>query len=495
MLLRPCTSILISLALVTLEASAQVRPAAGTTAATPTPKTKPTLADEMNVWLKNVPPAARAASVLWPAWLKASVMPDGPVPMPADFWSGMDGMKAWTDWASANPGLAKALAKARDAMVLGMTYGPAGDPGLSAKGLEASPGSAAGEAAFPYLRAVRGYAAYAIVEMRRLGDAGKFDDAFRVGLDGLRMLRRGAEQRVCLEKVVMLELMMSSLEAHRCFVADHLERIPAETLRRVAVEEYPFLRPGDTAKLRRLELPEGDRAVAESIFSRTFDANGRPVPEAFASIFAALQAENAPLSRFGAAAAWRTIAGLHGSRDASSGKLNAVYDDWWRRWRMPPYDDMQEWATEISRMNQVRYASILLVAGDVEPVFALRLRLIAEIDGTCVAMGIAGFRAANGRQWPKDLSRLFPQFAVRKMNMDPYSRRFGPFEYRNTGDTPQPIDTPWGQVLASGSILWSVGGDHVDGSSETHDPPDGKGDIVLWPPPRQLAQKAGLIGK
>ena len=453
--------------------------------------------DPLNVWLKNVPPKSRAATFLWPAWIKATPMPgDGAVPMPADIWSGMPDAEAWTKWAAQNGGLTKALQEARPAIVLGVPYGDASaDAGAKAKGLVATPGSAIGEAAFPYLRAVRGYAAFAVLEMHRLAAQKKFDEAFTVGIDALRMLRGAAEQRMSMEKAVALELLASSLEAHRVFVADHLGQVPAEVLQRVALKEYPFLRPGDGEKLKRLEMPEGDVIVAEGTFAETFGADGQPAAAAFAERFGAAQAASAPITRFGAAAEWRAIADMHGSMDASKERLVSVFDDWWRRWRMPPYDPMNESPSEYSRLNPVRYAAVSLLAGDIERVFRLRLRVAAEIDGTCVAMGLCGFHAANRGQWPADLGRLFPQFALRKMNMDPYSRKYGSFEYRDVGDKPQPIDTAWGQVMATGCVLWSVGGDHEDGNFAKHDPPDGVGDLVMWPPPRQLAQKAGLLNK
>ena len=453
--------------------------------------------DPLNVWLKNVPPKARSVTSLWPAWIKSSPMPgDGPVPMPADIWSGMADAEAWSKWAAGNVELGKALRAARDTIVLGVPYGDAAvDSAAKAKGLVALPGSAIGEAAFPYLRAVRGYAAYAVLEMRRLGDAGKFEEAFDVGLDGLRVLRGAAEQRMSVEKVVALELLSSSLEAHRVFAADHLGKIAPETLQRVALQGYPFLRPGDGEKLKRLEMPEGDVVVAQSTFAETFGPDGQPEAAAFAERFAANQASDAPLTRFGAAAQWRLIAEMHGSMDASKDRLVSVFDDWWRRWRMPPYDPMNEMPSEFSRLNPVRYATVSLLAGDMERVFRLRMRVTAEVNGTCIALGVCGFHTANKGRWPADLGRIFPQFALRKMNFDPYSRKYGPFEYRDVGDKPQPIDTPWGQVTATGGILWSVGGDHEDGNFAKHDPPDGVGDLVLWPPPRQLAQKAGLLSK
>ena len=83
--------------------------------------------DRLNVWLKNVSVKSRASTTLWPAWAKASAMPgDGAVPMPADIWSGMTDVQAWSDWAAKNPDLAKALNASREASVLGVSYGEQG---------------------------------------------------------------------------------------------------------------------------------------------------------------------------------------------------------------------------------------------------------------------------------------------------------------------------------------------------------------------------------
>jgi hypothetical protein len=190
---------------------------------------------------------------------------------------------------------------------------------------------------------------------------------------------------------------------------------------------------------------------------------------------------------------WTAVAEQHGSLEATRARLGDVYDDWWRRWRMRFYDSIVERPSEYSRMNPVRYALVSLLVGDLEAAFTLRLRVIAELNGTAVTAGLLGFRADNGKQWPQGLGQLFPIYALKKMDMDPYSRKYGSFQYRDAGDKPIGIDTGWGQVEATGACVWSLGPDHEDGNLGKHDSPDGKGDLVLWPPPRWLAQKAGLI--
>lgn len=452
------------------------------------------LAGPMNVWLKNVSPRNRSALTLWPAWCKAAAMPgDGTAPMPADCWQGMANRAAWEKWASDNGAIATALRASSDSLVLGQPYGDVvGEATWKSKGLLALPGTAEGEAAYPYLKAVRGIAAYSILEMQRLGAAGRYDEAFTVGIDGIRLLRQAAEQRTLLEKSVAMELLCSALEAHRCFMAEHLGRMPLAALQSAALKGYPYIKQGDRDRLARLELPEGDRIVIEESLTGMFKPDGTPSADLFAERLGAEQAKDAPLTRFGAAALWVSTAPMHGSLEASKQRLTDAYDDWWRRWRMRPNDPMMEQPTDFSRMNPARYAAVMLLAGDLQRAFELRLRTIAEINGTAVAAGLCSFWTDNGKQWPRDIGQLFPLYAVKKMDLDPFSLQEGPLEYRDAGTRTQAIETRWGQVEATGAFLWSLGGDHEDGSFAKHDPPDGRGDILLWPPPRYLAQKAGL---
>ena len=54
-------------------------------------------------------------------------------------------------------------------------------------------------------------------------------------------------------------------------------------------------------------------------------------PDAYKAVEPVIDA----LERFGAARRWGEIADVHGSLDATRARLTAIYDDWWRRWRMP----------------------------------------------------------------------------------------------------------------------------------------------------------------
>ena len=97
-----------------------------------------------------------------------------------------------------------------------------------------------------------------------------------------------------------------------------------EYLRTLATKEYPFLKASDNERLKRIEMPEGDLLVAEELMKSVFSSDGVVSDEKFAKTFSGLQSAAAPLTTFGANKRWAKIAGVHGSLDASSKKLNVL---------------------------------------------------------------------------------------------------------------------------------------------------------------------------
>ncbi|MCE9620349.1 MAG: hypothetical protein K8R92_10660 [Planctomycetes bacterium] len=449
--------------------------------------------NELNVFWKGVSEKNRSANVLFPAWIAATPMPSATAPSPEDIWPGMEGFAEWKKWVAANPALRDAIMKAQNCFVLGIPYGEEGlDPKWKAKGIAALPGSAPGEAALPYLNAMRGLTAYTAVSMYVDAEAKKFDPAFDLSLAMLRVLRQVSEQRMEAEKMAGMNLMSRLLEANRVYMAANLEQLPVATLQRMAIKGYPYIKPGDNERLKRLELPEGDRIILTESMPKAFNASGQPDDQYFADKFGAVQSINSPLTRFGASARWRELGKVHGSLEASMEKLAGIYDDWWRRWRMRFYDPILDVPTQFSKLNQSKYALVTLFVENLQQVFDARLRLIAEIDGTAMSAALCGFYLDSSKQYPSILANAFPIYGMRRMNFDPYSKDYERLNYRVL-EKDQPLGTPWGQVQVSGAVLWSVGPDHEDDGFEQHDPADGTGDVVLWPPPRFLARSAGVL--
>jgi hypothetical protein len=451
---------------------------------------------ELNMFWKGVSEKNRSANFIFNAWITATAMPGDSVPMPENIWPGMEGFDNWKKWAQANPALREAILKAQNSFVLGIPYGD-GEQGLDAKwkakGIWARPGSAPGEAAFAYLNAVRGLTAFTVISMYLDADAKQFDSAFDLSLAMLRVLRQVSEQRMEAEKLFGMKMMSRLLESNRVFMAANLDTLPVATLQRVAMKGYPQIKPGDNERLKRLELPEGDRLILTESMQKAFNASGQPNDEYFADQFGAAQSINSPLTRFGATARWRELSKVHGSLEASREKLLAIYDDWWRRWRMRFYDPILDVPTQFSKLNQSKYAVVTLFVENLQQLFDERLRLIAEIDGTAMSAAICGFYLDSAKQWPRNLSSAFPIYGIHRMNFDPFAKDYGNLSYRDLGDKSQALGTQWGQVSVSNAVLWSVGPDHEDDGFDQHDPADGTGDLVLWPPPRFLARQAGLL--
>ena len=471
------------------------------TTATPTaaiakdPTTSAAVLKELNAFWMGVSEKNRSAPILFPAWIAATPMPVDIAPTPENIWPGMEGFAEWKKWVVANPDLRNAILKAQNCFVIGIPYGEEGlDAKWKTKGLAALPGYAPGDqAAFGYLNAVRGLTAYTVICMYLDAEAKKFDATFDLSLAMLRVLRQVSEQRMEAEKLFGMNTMSRLLEANRVFMAANIEQLPVATLQRIALKGYAFIKPGDNERLKRLELPEGDRIILTESMRSAFNDSGQPNATYFANEFGKTQSMNSPLTRFGATARWRDLATVHGPLVASQEKLVAIYDDWWRRWRMRFYDPILDSSTQFSKLNQSKYAVVTFFVENLQQVFDARLRLIAEIDGTALSAALCGFYIDSAHQWPRELALAFPIYGMQRMNFDPFDKGYGNLNYRNLGDKSQPLGTPWGQVSVTGAVLWSFGPDHEDDGFDQHDPADGTGDLVFWPPPRFLARSAGLL--
>ncbi|MFO0828579.1 MAG: hypothetical protein U0572_10585 [Phycisphaerales bacterium] len=420
--------------------------------------------------------------------------PIGPTFELGSIWPKMDKWPEWSAWAEKNAAMGKALIDNQTKLVFGMPYGEDKvDAAFKSRGLYVSltiePGKNKLECG--YLAAIREINAYAVAEMWRLGEAGKFDDAFKLGLAHLRVLRQLADQTLLEEKTTAMLALADSLSVHRDYFQAYLDKISSEQFQKLATKEYSFLRPADNERLKRLEMPEGDRWVSEAILRECFDDNAQPSPTMFAQVFADMQSSNAPLERFGAVKRWNQIAALHGSLESSLQKLNDVYDDWWRRWRTRQYDSMLTVPTEFARLNRIRYAAVVLAIQDLQDAFALRRRLVTEINGTVLSAGICGYyRGFN--TWPNDIERIYTAFAPKKFDFDPYDKEYGRFIYKYLGGTKRTIETvEWGPVTVDTAVLYARNDDHNDDGFRAHSVGGASGDFVVWPPLRQLARTSG----
>lgn len=402
-------------------------------------------------------------------------------------------MKDWDKvaaWAKANEGMAKALHDARDTIGFALPYGEQNvDEKYRAKGFYVKVGED-GDARvidYAYAPAIDAIAVYAVADMYRLLEEGKPKEAFAVATDAARLLRQLGDRVTLAEKARFFELLSESLSAHRDAMYAYRDKIPKEVFQEIALKEYPFLTP----KRQRLEMPEGDRFVAEQVIRSTFDARGQADPTKFADVFGDLQSREKPLTIFGASRRWKNLAGVHGSLESSLQKLTHIYDDWWRRWRMPPYDAGMDQPTELSRTNPIRYGGVIYSIRDLQNLFEQRRRLIAEVGGTAMAAGVCGYRTEFGTD-PDDREKAYAVFVRKGSDYDPWDKQYGRFLYRFQGKERKAVDTPAGRVWVDGGVLYARGRDHEDNDFTDVTPDGAHGDVILWPPLRALERAQGL---
>ncbi|MFM8731388.1 MAG: hypothetical protein ACKOGJ_02530 [Phycisphaerales bacterium] len=407
-------------------------------------------------------------------------------------WPGMEGWDAMQSWAAANAPMGQALIESQKALAFGMPYGrDAVGPTFVERGvvIQVGDGLQVYRSEPRYLKEMDKVTAYVAAEMYRLGGEKKFDEAFSLGIACLKVLRQVADQHLLEEKVWALNEMCDVCSLQRDVMQTFLADIPGAVLKKFSLTGYAFVRPTDGERLRRLDMPEGDRVLAEAMINLLFDERGQPDAAKFAATMGEMQARDEPLSAFGAARRWQQIAGLHGSKDQALARLTNIYDDWWRRWRLGYFDKLLDNPTVISRTNRTRYAMVLLMVKDLERVFQLRQRLNAELNGTVLAFGLCA-RYRDLGSWPRGLDETYTQYTVKRFDRDPWDPDWGRWQYANLA-APREIETDFGRVRIEGGVIYARGADRADNSAAKATSDGVTGDFVAWPALRALARMQG----
>ena len=463
--------------------------------ATPVAAQSSDLLRKLNGPAATVAESSKSAQRLFTAYLDMTKPPQpvGPEFNQTTIWPGMDGFDAVSKWAAANANMGKALVAVQNCAVLGVPYGTKGvDPKFLERGLVAEIGVEGDlkKVRFGYLAALDAISAYAVADMYRLCEAGSFDEAFGLGVAHLRVLRQSCDAQMFAEKFAAMSLLADAYSIHRDILFAYAAKIPPETLRRLSLTDYPELRLSENERMKRLEMPEGDLFVAEELIRSVFADDTMVNEETFSRTFAGMQAAAEPLTSFGAVKRWKGIAGVHGSRTASLEKLNAIYDDWWRRWRLPAYGQIMSLPTTVSRVNPVKYAAVSLAVKDIDALFELRRRVISEYAGTVVSAGLVGYhRQINA--WPDQLLKAYTQFFPKRFNFDPYDRNYGGLVYEYLGSKSKSIDSEGVRVEVTGCLLYARNGDHESGGASRHAAGGKTDDFVLWPPLRAVGRGQG----
>lgn len=442
----------------------------------------------------NVSDDAKSYRVLLDAYLEMTT-PPWPIDDLFNLRTIHPNMSGWdrvADWAEANPHMSQALKEAKERTVFGLQYGQNAVPAayqdaelyvtISIDDVRVGP-------RFPYLEAIKVIASYGTAEGYRLLEAGEVDEAMEVYASTIWVLRQCADRQFLGEKLPSIEMLSGLLGNLRDVFYVYMDEISPAQYTDISRNEIEWLRPTRD----RLEMPEGDRIVAEAIIESVF-VGDRADPQQFREVFGAIQASDAPLTRFGAARRWEMIAHVHAELQPTLDRLQLIYDDWWRRWRVQEYDPILDIPSEFDRTNRVRYGAVTFSAQDIEHLFDIRNVLVVQVNGTAMAAGLCAYRRTFNT-YPSDQSMIYATFTRKVSDVDPYSRGYDPLRYRKIDGSRHAIDGPFGRVWAEPGecILYSRGPDLEDNQGRVHavDVPDA--DIVIWPPVRALSREAGLV--
>jgi hypothetical protein len=293
------------------------------------------------------------------------------------------------------------------------------------------------------------------------------------------------------EKESAITMINEGLVVFRDVMYRHLDDLSPAYLKHLAYTEVASLRPGRVS----LFMPENDRKLCEALLSNAFDASvGTPDAEEFSAVFTEVQTVDRPLQRFGARNRWEYLRKQHDSLETAKERLRLIFDDWWCRWRS---DDMTQMGSlildrqsQFELLNVGRFAAIDVVIHDMQKLFDARDRFLVEVNATATAAGLAAYKRDRG-VYPKQMRIAFGITIDKRFAVDEYaliSEGYRPwFVYRYISERRE-VDIGNKRVwLEPGTgLLYSMGRDGLDGQGRLHVDEQGRGDLLIWPPPEEL---------
>lgn len=419
-------------------------------------------------------------------------MPDGVAVSYEQLWPGMDGWDEAAAWSASQSGLAEAVAEASDRIKFGMPYGrEAVSEDEIAAGLLVDLGEDDQiiKPEFVYLERFERLLQWIVVESNRQIEAGQVEDGIELLMDGIFLMRLMADRDFLDEKSWAMERLIGLLEVLRDVMYRNQDQMSAELLRRISLTDMPAVRP-DRA---RLFIPEHDRLVCRAFLQNAFDETAGGDAERFPRVYTEIQANAEPLARFGARRRWESLRDGHDALNSSLDRLDQVYDDWWRRWRVNPSSDMGQMIlaklSQFEVMNQARFAAMLVAIQDMQRLFDLRDDLVWEVNATASAAALASY-VQNRDTYPSAMRLLYGITGSKEYDKDIHDLDRRGFVYR-VPKVRKSVDIGRTRVWLEPGIglLYSVGRDGIDGLAARHLDVESGGDLLIWPPAHTLVRE------
>jgi len=265
---------------------------------------------------------------------------------------------------------------------------------------------------FVYLDALDELFALASVDAARLADENDGEAAYRM-VQWIRLARMVADQPLSTEKRWGIHSMRLGAMRLLDLFALHPQLMSDREIVRLLRELTE-----DEIRVERILPPYADRVAMHELIDATYIERRGPNPATFAPILSHLISEGQALSLFGEVSYFQRIAEQQANWFDVTEQVDAIYNDWERRWIMPHYDRI--WTQQMERrlIDPARFTLIEHFSPDLYGIFQDRLALRADLAGARLALGVIGYRRSNG-VWPSDLAALRPTF-VQKIDADPF---------------------------------------------------------------------------
>lgn len=252
------------------------------------------------------------------------------------------------------------------------------------------------------------------VEATRLGEAGKARDAAALLTRWILLGRQMADREFFREKRWGVLAMQAGLER----ILDVVRTYPASLKDQELADINTELDP-KALFFERILMPQGDRLAAEQVVARSFVERAGVDAGVFGPTMARITSVGRPLTQYGESARWSESSARHAGTYDTGDQVKFVFDDWAKRWSLPPFDRALERPSDFEKMDKARFAVIDAIAAPVEEMFRLRVRLKTLFGGVRQALAVQAY-ALRYEKFPPNQQATRPAY-VKDLDPDPYT--------------------------------------------------------------------------
>lgn len=324
----------------------------------------------------------------------------------------------------------------------------------------------------------------------------------------VRMARQLCDRRFYDEKYAGMNLLLHSFLEVRDFMWYYRDKLTIDDFKVLALEL-------ERLGLERIEMPSGEELIGEQLIEQIYKVDNHVDGDRFPEVMATFDSLDSPLKRFQAEAFWQQVADKHASRKEVVKALDNAVSNWKLRWRLPLHSSLAP-DSEFEQLDDLKYAAVKRPIRDLQNLFALRVPLVTQLNGTVTAAGVHAYivrehgklipgQPLSEADVPAKLAQIQPAFVNYESSMlDMYRSGGEKFHYavvRN--DDPRfehdgyPIEAPDGSLRLAEfwPLLYSVGPDDAEnaGNKLTHNElpvATDKCDILFFPNVDMMVREA-----